>query len=380
MRVAVLCLVVACADVPTPPQFDGPGLVVSMDGDSARVDSYNANDFSLIFSSTGAKLPVHLIANGVEYLATSFTACAGDSGIGFTLAPALTVSGGSPAVSSTLTVIDPGPGVAKVRVAFDSTYNCPDATAMSGTTDFTIFPSGRIVREDSVAPTTQVLAPSAACGCASAAEPFTFSSAWTFDGVGATQVQEDGSPVSPDVLLACTMYGATHPGLGVAFANISGSHTRFHTGDTATHAVDFAANATSLATDAKPMTSAIQIGAGMETCGQLLVPLFDVPLQIGTETYCTTDHDGVYRDVNGGAHTAGFDLTPTSCNNMPVKPIPPGFAVSVDLGGADHATIVRTPDLGVAVGVPQHEADTHYLIFFPDGLALGEKITITPQP
>ncbi|HEX7701237.1 MAG TPA: hypothetical protein VF403_10955, partial [Kofleriaceae bacterium] len=344
-RVWVLLLVAACADVPTPPQFDGPGLVVSTDSIGTHVDSYNSNIFSFIFSATGAKLPIYLTANGEDYLGTS-TACAADSGVGFTIAPALTVAGGSPASTSMLTVIDPGPGVVKVRVAFNSAYSCPTATAIIGTSDFTIFPSGRIVREDSVTPTTQELTPSATCGCASAQQNFTFSSAWTFDGAGATQVQEDNSAVAPDVFLACTMYGATHPGLGVSFANITGSHTRFHTGATATHAIDFDADATSLATDTKPMTSALQIGAATETCHQLLVPLVDVPLQIGAQTYAYTDHDGVYRDVNGGAHTAAFDIVATT------KPVPPGFAVSVDLGGADHATIVKTPDPGVAVGVP----------------------------
>lgn len=372
-RVWVLFMVAACADVPTPPQFDGPGLVVSTDSVGTHVDSYNTNNFSFIFSATGAKLPIQLTANEKDYLGTS-TACAADSGVGFTVAPALTVAGGSPASTSTLTVIDPGPGVVKVRVAFNSAYSCPSATAISGTSDFTIFPSGRIVREDSVSPTTQALTPSATCGCAAAQQNFAFSSAWTFDGIGATQVQEDNSPVAPDVFLACTMYGTTHPGLGVAFANIAGSHTRFHTGATATHAIDFDADATSLATDTKVMTSAVQIGAAMETCQQLLVPLVDVPLQIGAQTYPYTDHDGVYRDVNGGARTAAFDIVATT------RPVPSGFAVSVDLGGADHATIVKTPDSGVAVGVPQHEADTHYLIFFPDGLAVGETITITPQP
>jgi hypothetical protein len=382
-RVWALILVSACADAPTPPQFDGPGLVASTDSiNGTRVDSYNdnTNGFSFLFSTTGAMLPSALYANGENYLGTS-TACADDSGIGFTIAPALTVAGGSPASTSTVTVIDPGPGVAKVRVEFNSAYSCPAATAISGTSDFTFFPSGRIVREDSVTPTTQVLAPSATCGCASAQQNFTFSSAWTFDGVGATQVQDDNSPVAPDVFLACTMYGTTYPGLGVSFANISGAHTRFHTGATATHAIDFAADATSLTTDTKQMTSAIQIGTMQkgtsvvtETCHELLVPLVDVPLQIGTETYPYTDHDGIYRDVNGGAHTEAFDIVATTA------PVPPGFAVSLDLGGADPATTVRTPDLGVAVGIPQHEADTHYLIFFPDGLGVGETITITPQP
>jgi hypothetical protein len=372
-RVWVLLLVTACADVPTPAQFDGPGLAVSTDAIGTHVDSYNSNNFSFVFSATGAKLPIQLTANGEDYLGTS-SACATDSGVGFTLAPAITVAGGSPASTSTLTVVDPGPGVVKVRVAFDTAYSCPVATTISGTSDFTIFPSGRIVREDSVTPTTQELTPSATCGCATAQQNFTFSSAWTFDGAGATQVQEDNSPVAADVFLACTMYGTTHPGLAVSFANISGAHPRFHTGATATHAVDFDADATSLATDTKPMTSAIQIGAAMETCHQLLVPLIDVPLQIGAETYPYTDHDGVYRDINGGAHTEAFDIVATT------KPVPPGFAVSVDLGGADHATISRSPDLGVAVGVPQHEADTHYLIFFPDGLAVGETIRVTPLP
>src|SRR5205807_228618 len=108
---------------------------------------------------------------------------------------------------------------------------------------------------------------------------------------------------------------------------------------------------TSLTAATRSMTSTVVIGAAMETCHDLLVPLTDIPLQIGAVTYPSTDHDGIYRDVNGGPRTAAFDIVATT------KPVPPGFAVSVDLGGADHATIVKNSNFGVLGGVPQHEAD-----------------------
>lgn len=368
-RAVVLCAVLgACADVPTPVAFAGLSLVVTTDGDGTHVKS---DVFEIDFPATGVLLPTHLLdATGQELLGSN-PACAAESLVGVSVTPALTVAGGSSATSSKLTVVEAGPGVVKIRVTYAATYPCPSATSLSGSTDFTIVPSGRIVREDSVQPTAEVLSPSASCGCATSQQNFAFSTFYTFAGAGASQVQTDGTPIADDVFQSCSMY--SNHGIAVSFAQLTDTHTRYHAGATAAHVLDWYANATTLPTDQKPMTSAIQIGAGA-TCQQLQAFLADAPISIGDTQLDSTDHDGIYRD-NLAVHTSAFDIKP-----QPGKPnIPPGFAISVDLGGADHATITRSDGLEGTIGVPQREDGSRYLIFFPGGLAAGETITITPQ-
>ena len=159
-------------------------------------------------------------------------------------------------------------------------------------------------------------------------------------------------------------------GIAVSFAGGGSTSTEFQLGETSAHVLHWIADATSLSTKTFSMTSAINLGSAGQTCDQIMQPLYDSPIEIAGTTYPYTDHDGIYRDA--GARIGAFEIR-TSTR------IAPGWAISVDLGGTDHATITRTPDLGTTVAVPQRELGTRYLIFFPDGLGPGETITITPQ-
>ena len=315
------------------------------------------------------KFPDHLYgAAGVDLLGRD-PACAAPSAIGVSAIPAITVDGGASATASDLEIVEAGPAIVKAHVTYASAYSCPDATAMSGSADFTIFPSGRIVREDlGVQATARPLSLSASCGCATTQQTFSFATFWTFAGAGASQVAADGSAVVTGATQACTMY--SDHGIAVAFAGGTGTSAAFQLGATSAHLLYWVEDATSLSTQARSMTSAINLGAAGESCEKILQPLNDSPIDIGGTSYASTDHDGIYRDtvVRNGAFAI---KTPAM--------IAPGWAVSVDLGGAEHATIGRTPDLGTTVAVSQRELGTRYLMFFPDGLAPGETITITPQ-
>ncbi|CAN5320304.1 hypothetical protein BH11MYX1_BH11MYX1_19330 [soil metagenome] len=366
-RVVVLCAVLAaCAEVPIPASGEAASLAVTTDSAGTHV---KGRSFELAFPVTGVKLPSHLFdAAGVDLLARDAT-CAAASSIGISAAPAITLEGGATATASALQIQDAGPAIVKAHVTYAAAYSCPDATQLAGATDFTIFPSGRIVREDiGVQATTQPLALAASCGCASTQQNFNFSTFWAFAGTGASQVLTDGSAVSAGATQACTMY--SDHGVAVSFAGGTGTTTGFHLGSTSAHLLYWVEDATSLATDTRSMTSAINLGTPGQSCAQLMRPLYDSSIDIGGTVYASTDHDGIYRDtvVRAGA----FDIKTTMT-------IAPGWAVSVDLGGVDHAAITRTPDLGTTVAVTQRELGTRYLIFFPDGLAAGETITLNPQ-
>lgn len=367
MSRVILCLVLcACAEVPTRTLPDAPALAVTIDSTGTHVKS---KTFELTFPGDGVKLPDHLYnAAGVDLLGRD-PGCAAPSLIGITVAPAITVDGGATATASDLQLVDAGPAIVKAHVTYASSYSCPDATALSGSADFTIFPSGRIVREDlAVQATARSLSLSASCGCATSQADFSFATFWAFAGAGASQVSTDGSAVVAGATQACTMY--SDRGIAVSFAGGSGTSAVFQLGATSAHILDWVDQATSLSTQARSMTSAINLGAAGESCARIMEPLYDSPIDIGGTAYGATDHDGIYRDTV--VRTGPFAIKTSAT-------IAPGWAVSVDLGGAEHATIGRTPDLGTTVAVSQRELGTRYLVFFPDGLAAGETIMVTPQ-
>ncbi len=365
-RVVVLCgVLAACADVPER-GFES-SLVVTTASDGTHVKS---PVFELVFAATGAKLPSHLYtAAGVDVLGTD-PACGAQSLIGFAAAPAVTVDGGAPVASSELQITAAGPAIVKAHVTFAAPYSCPDATQLSGSADFTIFPSGRIVREDNdLQATTQSLAPSASCGCATAQQNFSFSTYWAFAAAGATQMQPDGSPVSPGVTQACTMY--SDHGVAVSFLGGGSTSSDVHLGAVASHVLYWTENASSLEPGMQSMISAINLGPAGQSCDEMMRPLYDEALDVGETSLENTGRDGIFRD-DIAVHSSAFVVKTATV-------VPPGWALSVDLGGADHAAITRSPDLGTNVAVSQREQGTRYLFFFPDALTAGETITITPQ-
>lgn len=371
-RCVVACAgLVACADVSTPLAFSGPQLAVTQDSSGTHVKSDGV--FELDFAPTGAMLPNHLLdGDGNELLGLS-SACGAESMIGV-LATGTAVEGGSTVASSNLEVQAAGPAVAKIHVTYSVPYMCPDATQLQGSSDFTILPGGRIVRGDSFTPTSSILSPGASCGCGSASD-FSATVFYRFASDGATQVQEDGSAVTVDNPKTCSMYA--NRGVGVSFDTGGDRHVYFGNG---IHALSLVSHASQQATDTLATVSAIQVGARGQSCEELITRLGDTNILVGGKAPANggqTGNDGLFSDDT--VHTTAFDIVVDKANHPTAADLPPGWVVLVNLGGADHATITRNPDLGHVVGVPQRQQDGRFYIYFPDGLAAGETITITPQ-
>jgi hypothetical protein len=272
-------------------------------------------------------------------------------------------------VRSTIMTLLSGPAVVKIRVTFGVDYLCPAIQTVSGTIDFTMFPGGRIVREDiAVTPSTNPLAQDANCGCqqsASSPADLRVLSYWAFEPMHATQVQANGQAATDGMLAACTMYPEV--AIGVSWAE-QAAGARYHPNATASHVLDWTAGAATLATTPLSMTSAIQIADTPDLptskCRDVLALLADAPLQIGDTRLPSADHDGIYRDPV--THTGAFEVKATGTE------VPSGFAISVDLGGADHA------DLSGRIATVQHDGG-RFLIAFRDGLSPGDSFTIEPK-
>lgn len=378
-----LAVLVGCAHVDEPAGLAGPTIAVTTDSAVHVIGP----DFQLDFAATGLRLPEHLTVNHGQVELLGDDACSLEGKIGVAVAPAVAAIAGTGhgevAARSQITTLLAGPAVAKVRVSYEVDYLCPAAQTLVGTSDFTVFPSGRIVREDFVTTSsTSRLTKVGSCGCQQETQPQNFhdlavTTFWAFDPVRATQVQRDGSPVTSqrdDVLEACTMY--PERAIGVAWGYQAGIGVRYQPHAAASHVLDWTASTDHTALDPAPraMVSAIQISnqppAAPSDCAAVLAGLADVPLQIGDAQAALTDHDGIYRDP--AIHTGRFTIKPAGFA------VPPGFAVSIDLGGASHAVLSRSP-AAARVGITQREAGDRFLIVFPEGLAPTETITIEPK-
>jgi hypothetical protein len=373
----VLGLLVGCASVDDPPALTGPTLEVSVD----TAIHVTAQDYKIDFSGTDVKLPAHLTVSETDLLGTE--ACS-ENLIGVAVAPAVAIAAGKPQGSDTVTseavAVLTGPAVAKIHVTFEVAYSCPNKQTAAGAIDFTMFPGGRIVREDlAITPSTDQLTKVGNCGCQQESNPtnfhdLVFSSYWAFKKTGATQVLANGNLVNPntdDQFAACTMY----PGftIGVSWNQQGDVGTRYSPHETASHVLAWSnsSDPSMLAPTPQSMTSAIQIDnkppMAQSDCAAVLALLDDVPLQIGNTMLGSTDHDGIYRDLT--PHTSAFDIKSNAAT------VPSDFAISVDLGGADHA-VIRPEGI---VATAQREDGNRFLIVFRDGMNPGDVITIEPR-
>jgi hypothetical protein len=370
----VLGLLVGCASVDNPPALTGPALEVSMDPAIHII----APDYKIDFSGTDVKLPAHLTVSETELLGTEDCS---ENLVGVAVAPAVAIAAGKPhgsdKVTSEAVAVLTGPAVVKIHVTFEVDYSCPTKQTAAGAIDFTMFPGGRIVREDlAIKPSTDQLTKVGNCGCQQETNPtnyhdLVFSSYWAFKKTGATQVVANGSRVNPtvdDQFAACTMYDQF--AIGVAWNQQSNTSARYSPHETASHILAWSSNSdpSMLAPTPQSMTSAIQIANSPDlSCAAVLALLDDVPLQIGNTMLGSTDHDGIYRDLT--PHTSAFDIKSNAAT------VPSDFAISVDLGGADHA--VLRPE-GI-VATAQREDGNRFLIVFRDGMNPNDVITIEPR-
>ncbi len=380
MKAAFALIVLSgCTTIPDSPFVDSP---IRVSTDAKGSVAVSGPNFELSFAATGIHLPEHLwVDKGRIDLLGTEDVCNGESRVGIVVVPAAQASAGTRgnALRSEITTLLAGPAVAKIRVTFAVDYDCPGPQSLTGTSEFTVFPTGRIVREDiAVRPSTDPLARVGNCGCQHETEPINFhdlvfSSFWAFQPNGATQVQPDGSPIANSPYQVCTMYAQR--AVGVAWTQPLGTATRYHSNLAASHNLDWPTIDGKIEPMPQSVTSAVVLSdtppGALSDCAKVLAGLANVALTIGNTHLEATDHDGIYRDP--APHSTSFDVRAVN------QPIPPGFAISVDLAGANHATLTRSPETG-RVGIAQREAGNRFLFTFFDGLSPGDRITIEPHP
>lgn len=371
-------LAAGCED---PGQLESPTLVTLTD--VGGVVTVTTPVYTMSFSATGVRMPDRLIVEGQEMFGVDRDVCARESRAGIAVFPAVVAAAGMQGTATRSGLVHPldGPIVAKVAVDYEVDYSCSDTRqTLKGTSLFTFFPTGRITRFDQmVEPSTTPLELSPQCGCQDSASPnnYFFTSYWAFTPTGATMVDEFGVEHGQgDVVrgLACTIY--PDRALGVIFDE---STSRLAPNDAAAHVHDFVGGEPSLSNEAKFLGSTVQIvtqdGLGPPDCGSLLGQAVFSALNIGNDLLPNPGVDGIYTSPT--PHPTTFEVRLPSGGTT----LPAGFAIAVDLGGAEHAVLTRdpAPAAGNPVAFTQRDENGRFVFVFPEALDETQKITIEPR-
>jgi len=306
-------------------------------------DTVQGDGFVMKFSPTGVRLPSSLVHGDTEVFAES--TCPNPSRAGVSIEPFETAVGGrTPAgfddARNFTEVKMRGPAVAQIDVVYDVPYTCAGPQSLRGRSTFTMFPSGRIVRNDAVQASTGVMiADAIMCmsTCDGSQRDATLDVFWAFAGGG--DLYERGDVPIPKgntatVQFACAQY-PTHT-VAVDWSTATPAWRTVDTGPIV-FAYDFFANSPAVTQELQVASSTVLVAPGAETCTDMepKTKLLDrLVLDDGTAHELVLDGTGIYTDT--GAYGGRFEIRPPAG-----KEVRDGFAVQLDLGTPDHLGVAR---------------------------------------
>jgi hypothetical protein len=354
----------SCAAVPEAPE---DRQLLDVDAASGRVSTTSRAplQFTVEFGDHAVRMPQRILVDGVNLVGTG--SCPTESGIGIGLYPVLDAVapalGGADATGS-LTVTLAGPTIARVTVDWAAPYTCNGSQQRAhGTSTFTIFPNGRIVRNDTAKPTETTFVNDTVndCGCGGPSN-FFFTSFWMFS-LGQT-VMPNGSPLTDAAMAGCVMY--QDHAIGVAWPDTSTRILMFDGGSAFVH--DWLNDSDTLPAIEREVTSAIMLSKQIAptNCGDILANLDDFPIMVAGSAV-VTDDGGIYLDPRQHSDPVVISAP---------RRVPRGFAVSLDVGG--FAEVTRSPEAEGDWYATQPDGD-RTVFWFRDGLGVGETISIDPQ-
>lgn len=362
MRGLALVMLIGCAS-PDPRRADS----ILITADTAHVASLGSVPYELQLATDGLLLPEQLNFAGASWIAST-EACPTEAGVGVNVFPAVRAAakgqgGDPPSPTDTSTKIEielNGPAIARVRSHWAVDYACEGHNnTASGDLVLTLFPSGRIIRRDEhvFATQTTLTMPNMPCGCAQASDYY-FTSSWTFPEAAVARDDHD-LPASNSLLQACAIVSGVG-GVALAWPD---SHTRFHPTTSNAFVYDWDAGATTLGTGEHAVTTRMQLGTAT-SCPMLLAKLEMPAISVAGEI-TTVGDDGIYAVDHPESGTFAITASTT---------IPPGWAIALHLGGADHIKITGEGADGYVVEDDHGIGRT--LIYFPKELAAGSSLSV----
>ena len=196
---AALAAVAATACLSVPPYQPPPSALTYTE--NAGGATISADGFALRFASgPGFHFPDALTVDGINTLGHSdATPCYAEDGVGMVIYPTPRISASTKAIVTTsqLTATMRGPAVVQVRVDWGSQFTCAGNYPF-GSSLYTVFLDGRIVRHDSIDDHTTANTSSQDCACdPKEHQGFQIESFWTFDATKFTLMSVPGGTGGP---------------------------------------------------------------------------------------------------------------------------------------------------------------------------------------
>jgi hypothetical protein len=313
------------------------------------------------------RLPTSLVVNGEDVLKPR-EACR-ESLIGVQLYPAAATAVGDAAIGMT-TAFDVdlhGSAVFRMTSSYSVPYSCTQSgmQMLTGSTTYTFFPSGRVIRRDhDLVATTTPLPDSTRCTSAcSPGDPFHFTSFWAFR----TAEVVDAKGASGTVLNAPACVIANGATIAIKYSGTSTQAGNFNEGTIVSQ--DLAPSTQAWPGDLAPLQAESQIliqpGTDPLGCKAVLDGLSDPPLEINGESIAADQ--GIYMATQK-AYT-GVTTIRASAGQ------PFGFALMIDLGGADHARVTFDGNVSDYYSV---QVEGKYAVFYFPTMSTTDVLTIEP--
>lgn len=420
---AASALGTACFDIQP---YKGPPLVSLHPEDTGgAIVAPQQDNITLHFASTGFHLPDLLQIDNTDVMGHATSPCWGESGTGFAVMPMPRVSGdplegGVPAMNSDLQATMSGPVVVQMKTTWSTrwsfaagstTCSTDMAHVSSGSSTFTVFPDGHIVRHDVLTEANPKLEQLTTdhCTCADmpkAPNAFILSSYWAFNrAMFPTQFgggdSGGGGDNGPEQLNLGSSYDVSSPETAVCFDGASGQVQIATVWRLPPGSGGAKPNAAAVGFDKvvshdlqKPILTKLDFpwdvhGAlyiERSNCTAALKRTLDytAPQQLtisssrGTVSSLPSELDGIYGGDPGESGSPGIDVSDgtTTLNGGPLSG---SFVVWLRF---PRSVIVPTATrAGATLGWyrPQRINDREWLVWIQDALQAGETITIRPN-
>jgi hypothetical protein len=353
--------------------------VVAVSADTSIVTGGGEAKFALEFSSTGVRLPISFKHNDMELLATNI--CPEPSLAGISLEPMTTAVAGRAVAAglesqNTIRATWTGPAVAQVIVTYGVEYDCAGKQTLEGSSTFTIFPSGRVVRNDAVQPTKSAAAidTSSCGGCRGPTGAGSrFDAFWT--------LRPDGDrweidPMNGERMLTPTQIGtasvscalySTH-GIALGWAGDgTPSSDQLDNIDPMAFRYDFA-KGTMIDSTVEVGLSHLIFAESGHTCAELEAKLIQPPFVI--------DHHGMQPLLPSafGIYEYPNRVDYAEIRTQSGLAYQHGFALRLDIGEPEHLRIERKS--GEQLTYVEQKDGAAYILWIQDGIAEGDSIII----
>lgn len=390
---AVMVLVTGCLSVP--PYEPKPLVSYTEDNTGTTVAGTGAG-FALHFAGgDGFHLPDTLMIDGTDVMGHDSTvSCSGQDEAGLQISPAPRISahGGAMIGENRLVPVLRGPAIVQVKHEWTTRF-APSCTTRTpgGTSTFTVFPDGRIVRHDTISDPDSSPLPSTMCACGSDTR-FNLATYWTL-AKAPFQFLYSPNMNQPEMIpglveitnfdKAC-LAGSAYQ---VAFAWHDPEDTpddamNQHASDTVVHfgnaSIQLGRNGRSsqLSLDE---TSAMFIGHDcvlqIERAQKYITP---ASLMINKSATTPARDNGIYGGDNGSDGQPGFALSGSDRAEL-IGPLGSPFAVWLRFPHAVDTIRATHPGSKGAWYVPQRVDDRSWIVWFPDPLMDTQPIVIEPN-